>query len=259
MYIAHEVPLKMLEGSRAFTDFDYALVHLLEPYPEYFDFFKASLQMGREVILDNSVFELGSAFTADLFAHWIEKLQPTYYIIPDVRSNMDATIESCDAWTKYQVPFSKKMGVVQYETYEEAVYCYQSVEPSLDKVAFPFESPLYKTLCPHPDQRIAYTWGRVVLISKLLKDGIINTSKKHHLLGANLPQEFIYYKQMPWIESCDTSNPVVHGLLGIKYEPYGLLSKESLKLNDLFLNPCYNKDLVLLNVKKFRQLIGEER
>ena len=54
---SHEVPLSMLEQSRAFNDYDYALVHLFEKYPKYYDFFKKSIEMGRDVLLDNSIFE----------------------------------------------------------------------------------------------------------------------------------------------------------------------------------------------------------
>ena len=35
-----------------------------------------------------------------------------------------------------------------------------------------------------------------------------------HLLGCNLPQEYLYYKDFPFIETIDTSNPIIHGLEG---------------------------------------------
>ena len=34
--ISHEVPLSLLEMSRWFNDYDYALVHLFEDYPHYY-------------------------------------------------------------------------------------------------------------------------------------------------------------------------------------------------------------------------------
>lgn len=35
MLVSHEVPLSLLEKSRSFNDYDYALVHLFEIYPEF--------------------------------------------------------------------------------------------------------------------------------------------------------------------------------------------------------------------------------
>jgi hypothetical protein len=36
-----------------------------------------------------------------------------------------------------------------------------------------------------------------------------------------------------WIDTIDTSSPIVHGLLGISYEHGGLTNKQSIKLVDL--------------------------
>ena len=36
---------------------------------------------------------------------------------------------------------------------------------------------------------------------------------------------------MPFIKTIDTSNPVIHGLAGIKYEPWGLDAKISTKVD----------------------------
>ena len=67
--IAHEAPLSIAPLIRELTDYDYALVHLfLEPEGEkYFNFFRESLKMGREVILDNSSYELGDSFNPKIF------------------------------------------------------------------------------------------------------------------------------------------------------------------------------------------------
>ena len=62
MLVSHESPISILEESKQYNDYDYALVHLFETQPEYLNFFKRSLAAGREVLLDNSIFELGKAF-----------------------------------------------------------------------------------------------------------------------------------------------------------------------------------------------------
>ena len=38
--VSHESPISILDQSVAYNDFDYALVHLFEKSPEYYDFFR---------------------------------------------------------------------------------------------------------------------------------------------------------------------------------------------------------------------------
>ncbi len=61
--ISHESPLSMLDISRTYNDYDYALVHLFEKHPSYYQFFEDSLRQGRTVLLDNSIFELGTFYS----------------------------------------------------------------------------------------------------------------------------------------------------------------------------------------------------
>ena len=92
MLVSHETPISFLEESRQYNDYDYALVHLFETHPEYYSFFKCSLGMGREVLLDNSIFELKTAFDPEKFAKYVEELKPTYYVVPDVLEQSLRTI-----------------------------------------------------------------------------------------------------------------------------------------------------------------------
>jgi hypothetical protein len=99
--------------------------------------------------------------------------------------------------------------------------------------------------------------GRVKLLGDLMKDGIINKDKPHHLLGCGLPQEFAFYKHsdFDWIYSLDTSNPVVHGIKGITYGSDGLWSKESQKLFELInydIQDTETSSMILNNIQKFR-------
>ena len=138
--ISHESPLSMLEISRTYNDYDYALVHLFETHPEYYRFFEDSLNNGRKVLLDNSIFELGQAFDTVKYVEWINKLQPTEYIIPDVLEVCDETIYSAKKWmnsTAYHVhTYSRRIGVVQGTTYGELVKCYTALDQmGIDKIA----------------------------------------------------------------------------------------------------------------------------
>ena len=96
--IAHEAPLDIFDEVQRLTDYDYALVHLLEENGRYRDTFERAVKQGREVILDNSIFELEEAFEADRFALWVKRLKPTWYIVPDALENADKTMKQMADW-----------------------------------------------------------------------------------------------------------------------------------------------------------------
>lgn len=259
MKIAHEAPLSIFDEVQALTDYDYALVHLFEESEDYFNKFKSALEANREIILDNSIFEIGEAFESSRYCYWIQQLQPTWYIIPDALEDKDTTISNLIEWQKkYQHTVSgKTIGVVQGKSYEEIVECYNFVVDKVDKVAISFDYSLYLEWFPNEITKYhSYMKGRQKLISKMLEDKVINQDKPHHLLGCGLPQEFTAYKGMSWLDSLDTSNPVVHGILGKRYTPNGLEDKSSIKLFTLIDDEVRSHlGDINYNIAKFRELV----
>lgn len=260
--ISHESPISLLEESRSYNDYCYALVHLFEEQPAYFDFYKKSVEMGRHVLLDNSIFELGIAFDPDRYAYWIKELKPTEYIIPDVLEDCKGTISNVEMWMeKYSDLPGKKIGVVQGKHYCDFEDCYQYLDQvaNVDKIAFSFDYSFFVG-ASHPNKFAEYTIGRVQLLNNLLEDKLINTTKPHHLLGCGLPIEFMFYRdpKFNWIETLDTSNPVVHGILGIEYEPCGLLNKQSIKLVELLNTVPTEEQLNIIrkNISLFRTYVN---
>ena len=258
--IAHEAPLDIFDEVQSKTDYDYALVHLLEQNSRYRDTFVNAIRKGREVILDNSIFELEEAFEADRFAIWVERLKPTWYIVPDALEDAEKTMQQAANWFKnYSHVPGKSIGVVQGKTYQEIKDCYRAMDEiaNVDMIAISFDYSYYTESCPHPNKYVSWMLGRVKLIGDLVKDGTINKGKPHHLLGCGLPQEFSFYKHDDYnfIYSLDTSNPVVHGIKNIPYTQEGLWSKESQKLHELIDYPLDNLDinLILSNIKQFRK------
>ena len=256
--IAHESPKSIFEEVQKFTDYDYALVHLFEEDEEYLNQFKQASLKGREIILDNSIFELEEAFDADKFYKWVEILKPTWYIVPDALENAKKTMSQMAEWNlRYPNTPGKKIGVVQGKTYEQIKNCYRFIDTSdVDMIAISFDYSYYTKSCPHPNKYVSWMLGRIKLLGDLLKDGIINKDKPHHLLGCGLPQEFQFYKHSDydWIYSLDTSNPVVHGIKGINYKDQGLWSKESQKLFELINSDISIDQLNVIknNIQKFR-------
>ena len=260
MRIAHEAPLCIIKSIQQVTDYDYALVHLFDESEEYFKFFKDAVANDRHVILDNSIFELGVAFNMHKFAGYVDLLRPAAYIVPDALEDKNKTIENFDAWIKdYSHLPGKKIGVVQGKNYDEIVECYRYMDEHADIIAISFDYSYYEKTFPNEKTKY-HSWmrGRQYLLGIMLANGEINTDKPHHLLGAGLPQEFARYKFWDWIDTVDTSNPVVHGIRGIRYQRqpeydiYGLQDKESTKLFKLLDDNVDNIDDVLYNIEMFK-------
>jgi len=264
MKIAHEAPLSIMNQVQRVTDYDYALVHLFKDSEQYYGFFQRALQDGREVILDNSIFELGTAFTGNEFAYWVTNLSPTWYIVPDVLDNADATINSFETFMdEFSGLPGKAIAVAQGETYNDVVRCYNyfKSDSRVEKIAFSFNHPFYQTeFSDAPTKYHAMMKGRQQMISRLIAENVIDTNKPHHLLGCGLPQEFKFYKEMHWIDSVDTSNPVMHGMYDIRYTPEGLENKESVKMHTLMEEDYTDKiGLIYSNIATFRGFCNGER
>lgn len=247
----HESPLSIFKGVQEVTDGDYALVHLFETNKEYFQTFKDAVNSGRDVILDNSLFELGESFDPERYAYWIEELVPTWYIIPDTLGDGPDTIRKFNEWD-YDVP-GKKIAVAQGKNREELIECYNYLIDKVDMIAISFGNEWFidenQTTKYH-----GYMNGRISLIKYMVENNIINESVPHHLLGCGLPQEFKAYKGMDFIRSVDTSNPVIHGMKGIRYSNSGLESKESMLMAD-HMNESIKVDKlndIMYNILKFR-------
>lgn len=152
----------------------------------------------------------------------------------------------------------KVIGVAQGSTYDELVACYRYManDSRVDKVAMSFNHPFFQTMIPSLGNKYYRMMrGRQKVIADMLRDDIINKDKPHHLLGCGLPQEFEEYQNHEWIDSMDTSNPVIHGMKGIRYNDYGLNDKESVKLFTLIdedVVACW--DDIDYNIKKFREM-----
>ena len=147
-----------------------------------------------------------------------------------------------------------------YESGSESGEAYEidSNMADVDMVAISFDYSYYEEKFPHPNKYVSWMLGRVQLLGCMLKDGVINTDKPHHLLGCGLPQEFSFYHNAgwDWIYSLDTSNPVVHGLKGIEYKDSGLWDKESQKLFTMINSDVTKEQLstIKYNINMFRQL-----
>lgn len=235
MKISHEVPLNLLNASPSFNHYDYCLPHLLDKYEQYKEYFLDAKKQGRYIIMDNSLHELGEAYNTERLLYWIEILKPDEFIVPDVWEEAGKSIDNASEWSRIKLPKDTlKVAVVQAKNIEEAATCYRAYQAlGYRKIAFSYGAKYYSELVPHPNRAIATALGRIHVVSKLYNDDVISKHDRVHLLGCAVPQEFIYYKDMPFIETIDTSNPIMAGIEGTKYNVWGLDEKPKTRIDDV--------------------------
>lgn len=257
--VSHEVPLQLLEISNAFNDYLYCLPHLLDIHPLYEQHFRQAKQKGHYIIMDNSLHELGEAYTTNRLLYWVNELKPNEFIIPDVWEDSIKSMRNAKEWLHIEFPDGvKKVVVVQGKSFAEAVKCYHTYKLlGYEKIAFSYGADYYHTeMYPHLNKDIGKSLGRLLVINKMVKSNVISQSDEIHLLGCSLPQEFLYYKEIKQIKTIDTSNPIIHGLEGIRYSEGGLLHKSKQKIDSNFTQKITQEqiDNILYNVEMFRKI-----
>ena len=257
MKISHEVPICLLEDSLDFNDYQYCLPHLLDKDEDYKNFFYNVKQKGVYNIMDNSLHELGVAYGEDHLLYWIDELKPNEFIVPDVWQDTTASIVNARKWAQIELPKGvTKVAVVQAKNFLDAVLCYQTYKDlGYKKIAFSYGAEYYLDHSNHPNKNIAKALGRIEVVSRMYSMGLIVDNDRVHLLGCQVPQEFSFYKNMPFIETIDTSNPIMATLDGIQYGRNGLTEKPKSNMNDNFYNTDINYNLLDWNLRMFRKLL----
>ena len=230
--VSHELPVNLLYKSFDWNDYEYCLPHLLDQNEIYRKHFENARESGSYIIMDNSLHELGKSYDEDRLHYWINRLEPDEFIVPDVWQDKTATLVNAKKWSRIELPEGvTKVAVVQADNYGEAVECYSILKGHHDyqKIAFSYGADWYARMVPHPNPLVGKMMGRILTISSMYESGVINKNDRIHLLGCALPQEFGYYADFPFIESIDTSNPIIHGLEGVRYNKLGLLTKSETK------------------------------
>lgn len=266
MKVSHESPVSILDLSRCYNDFDYCLVHLLDQNDSYKQYYSSARELyNREVLLDNSIFELGKAFDSREFWLKAKEIKPNMFIVPDVLEESQSTIDSFKDFNHYAQDIkdsflTKAIGAVQGKTWQELRECYKFMSDNADMVAISFDFSYYQIIGEGKTHLEKWCSGRQRFINDLINNGIWRWDKPHHLLGCSLAKEFRFYvdRNIHNIVSCDTSNPIVAAIHGLKYDAdYGLQDKPSTKLADLISHEFSNDQLELVkyNTTMFKKII----
>ena len=256
--VSHEVPKCLLKASLEFNDYQYCLPHLLDQDTAYRKHFYDFKKSGGYTIMDNSLHELGEAYDHERLIFWVNELEPDEFIVPDVWMDIDATLKNAKKWINIMYPKNvTPVAVVQSRNFKDAEECYLALKKlGYKKIAFSYGADWYmdKFHGIHVDK--AKMMGRISAVKQMFYNGVIKKNDRVHLLGCSLPQEFGWYENCSYIESIDTSNPIMAALEGIEYEEFGLNHKPKANMNDHFHIDIKNVNLKLVfhNVETFKKI-----
>ena len=258
--VSHETPFSLLGHSLKFNDYQYCLPHLMEQNEQYREHFMQCKADGIEIYLDNSLHELGYAMDDATLIKWMNILEPSTFFIPDAWEDYDTSVVNARRWSFISVPeATTKCAVIQAKSLHEAMLCVQAYRDlGYKKFAFSYGASYYNELCPALNPDFGKAIGRFIAISRIYEEGMLLGSDRVHLLGTSWPAEFSLYKDLPFIESLDTSNPVMAALDGTVYDESGVYRKPKANMNNYQDTPLedINIHLVEYNVMKFRSING---
>jgi len=260
MKVSHELPLSLMHNGYEWNDYDYCLPHLLDKYLQYRIYFQKVSLDGRFIIMDNGLFEGVEHTTEDLIEK-INLIVPDVFIVPDAWNDSALTIRNAKEWINnhiYKLPEGVNlMAVCQGESLGELIITYQTLlDLGYTHIAFNHSSAAYQTMYPNLDPLKAQMYGRMELIRRLVAENVINRRVYHHLLGCSLPQEFMSYKDWPFIQSVDTSNPILVGAEGERYGDNGLSWKPKEKLEFYLEKDLEGKvEDIIFNIQKFKDYV----
>jgi len=207
------------------ADFHLILAHLLDNQ-EYVDFYKEKIKRGDQVILDNSAFEFKRALSATEILGFIERsgIQPTYVVAPDYpfldwKETMASTLSFIQQvkdqpYKIMAVPQSVKGDVKGW------MQCYQGMYDN------PNISIIGMSILGIPNAFCSLTgtddiaFNRVYATQYILENTTVKPGRKwHHYLGlGGGPREILLQRGLELMDSNDSSSPIWHGYLGIKFD-----------------------------------------
>ena len=263
MKICHELTPQLFSDFDGENDYDFILPRFWNNSKEYKEHYQKSTKFK---ILDCGLFE-GDEFTTPEFRDLINDVVPDIFIVPDVWNNSTLTLRNAKYWmniVKKELPDKTKGGlmvVLQGNNIGDFENLYQGcIDLGYTHFAFNFSSRAYSFMGNHPNNLVNQMLGRINIISHLKAAQYIQNTHYIHLLGASLPQEFIYYpKEWEFIKSVDTSSPIINGALGIRYNNWGLLDKPTQKMEEFFDKDLSSKiSIINYNIYIFRQFVKQK-
>lgn len=259
--ISHEIPLSLIDNHQNnISDYMFVLLHKLIADDKYaqkaYDYQKTNGM----VYLDNSCFELGVSLDDKLLYEYCDKLNPSVVILPDALGDAKTTLRRTFSFLdSYPYTANYGMAVAQGSTPDELISCYAEMRDYRNQ----YGNDIFMLGIP-----FVFRWAektpsiqaeaRIELLDFMVRHRIIDTNRRHHLLGTWQAREFINYRDYNWIYSIDTSNPIMAAIDGHQYKDDGLDDKPQSTFDSVYYmeENDIDMDLLYYNVKTFRSIVN---
>lgn len=258
--ISHEIPLSLVDKHQSsISDYMFVLLHKCMEDKDYLQKAIDYKLSGGELFLDNSCFELGESLDNDVLYEYYNKLNPDIVIIPDVLGDKDRTLERSIQFLKDYPIINNAMAVAQGSTPDELIECYKAFRDYRDArgnrlamIGIPF---VYAWEDKFPASQ---SEERIRLLRRMVREGVIDETMRHHLLGTWQAREFAFYTNYNWIYSIDTSNPIMAAIDNMKYSEYGLGVKPKSTFDKVYhlKEVDFDMDLLYYNVYMFKEIVN---
>tara|TARA_R110000803_G_scaffold105722_1_gene173917 strand:+ start:959 stop:1765 length:807 start_codon:yes stop_codon:yes gene_type:complete len=263
--ISHELPLALMVDETIhdkINDYMFVLLHKVLEDPAYAAVVDRYQARHGIIYLDNSCYELGESMSNETLRHCFDIIGPDVLVLPDVLGDKDKTIERSTQFLKMNPDvITSAMAVIQGSSVREMSECYayfrdwrDALGNAIPVIGIPF---VFNWLVKEESAQAA---ERLFLLEYLEDNLILDPNRSHHLLGTWLPQEFQAYRDMDWIHSIDTSNPIMAALDGNRYdETVGVIKKPKYTFDEAYDLKESEIDMELLyhNVDVFKRIVNE--
>lgn len=258
MKFSFETPKSLLNYSRTFNDYEYFLDIFWDDHPEVFDFFLDSIMQGREVILDNSLYErkirnieLDEEGYKNLLRKFDEQIPEDRkkllkVIVPDYFEDSARCIRKVHEYLA-EFPQFTLVAVVHghnKQNFKDCFVEYTKILREEDVIAVPFGD-----MCCNTTPR-----------SEILEElaNVITWNQKVHFLGLKSPFEVTQIRRVRHlIDSIDTSYPVISSIE--QNRVFNHPDKPKTLIYDIFdtFEPSDEfKELLGNNVQEFKQMLS---
>ena len=228
-----------IEEVHALGTIEMALVHLFEK-PKYAEYFRKQITHGREVILDNSIMELGSAVAGTKCLEVAEEFAPSFVVAPDSFNDRKGTIAATTDFLrlkskKARTRILQTIGVAHGKNWKDWCDCFinHQLNGSIDMIGIPygttFEVPglAYRN---KDSKTLVMMDNRLAMTAWIAQN--VRKPKPCHLLGASEPRELFWQKKHKFIYSHDSSSAYTTGYNAFVLGPStGLGGREKFKMD----------------------------
>jgi hypothetical protein len=222
---------------------------------DYRRFYRTQAEMGAFLILDNGVFDLGQSISVEDLRRAATMIKAHEIVLPDVINDGAATVSSSSRAAReyHRLADSVRLcAVVQGATNSDWLHCYESFCKAkyVDSIALP--SP------KHDGHLTGVAFSRLVATQYLEKQEMIQSRITYRLLGLGDSGhlELKEQRRHEWLQTVDSSSPVVLGALGIAIcdgKPY---QKPAAGVEQVPTIPEANHSIIRQNIRVIRSAAG---